>query len=255
MEKYYEIYTKNGTIRGIIHIPSKVVWKYPIVMFHGYFSANRIGPARLYLLIARKLVTMGFCIARFDCLGVGESDGDFSKVTFYSELRDYITILNYVTKLLKTQKTIIIAHSMGANLAIYVSKKLQQKVQGLILISPDIEKRGGINHLFTKKQLNEIRTKGITVRKGLYISASFINRIRNKSDLFDVASGLKCPVFIIQGKRDELYSSSGAKQLAKIIRARLIWIKSGDHNFLNEISRNELISKIKKIIKKLNVKL
>lgn len=251
-ELHSEIVTKEGVLRGMIHLPEGKKSLGTMVIFHGYFASNRVGPARLYVELARELAKCGFAIIRFDCLGVGDSDGEFCNVSLESEIRDCLHICEFALKYNNTLALSIIGHSMGANLALHVSTKFK-KIKELILIAPEIEALGGIDRLFDTKQLNELTHKGWTVRKGLSINASFINAIRSK-DVITLSKGVTFPCFIFQGDNDELYSLDGAKLLASSIKkSEIILIRGADHNFLNPDSRVLLYEHIKNMLLGLNV--
>lgn len=244
METYYEILTNQGKLRGAFHIPEKEEFKIPIVFIHGYFSGNRVGPARLYLEMARFLESGGHTISRFDALGVGESDGKFSAVTFDSEIRDFSLIILQTLLHFKKDNVILLGHSMGANLALNLFLQMQKKISSLFLIAPDIEMLSGIDHLFSEKQMNDLENKGYTYRKGLHINNSFIKEIRNKELLFDNIKNKKIPTYVFHGNADELYSVRGSQQLARLMEGKLTTIENGDHNFLNPKARFSLFKEI-----------
>lgn len=252
-EKPAEIITEAGVLRGMIHLPENKKPLGMVVIFHGYFSSNRVGPARLYIEMARMLSSCGFYVVRFDCLGVGDSDGEFSDVTLESEIKDFTRISHFALKCDNIQSLTIIGHSMGANLAIYVATHFKE-IEGLLLIAPDIDKLDGLNRFFDSKQLNDLETKGGTIRRGLFINASFINSIRSRS-ILSPARNIDIPCFVFQGTNDELYSLEGAESLANSLpKGRLILIDGGDHNFLNPQSRFLLFENIKNVLLELHEK-
>src|SRR5690349_15409148 len=75
--EYREIHVASGTLRGLVHKPSRLVGNKNALTLHGFFSSNKVGPARLYVQLARLLAKYHYRVWRFDCLGVGDSDGDF----------------------------------------------------------------------------------------------------------------------------------------------------------------------------------
>ena len=252
-EKHTEIITEAGVLRGMIHLPENKKPLGTVVIFHGYFSSNRVGPARLYIEMARVLSSCGFYVMRFDCLGVGDSDGKFSDVTLESEIRDFTRISHFALKYSNTPNLTIIGHSMGANLAIYVATHFKE-IERLLFIAPDIDKLDGLDRFFNSKQLHDLETKGGTIRKGLFINASFINSIRSRS-LLSPARNIDVPCFVFQGTNDELYSLEGAKSLANSLpKGHLILIEGGDHNFLSPKSRFLLFENIKNVMLELHGK-
>ncbi|MGR3302728.1 MAG: alpha/beta hydrolase [Candidatus Scalindua sp.] len=248
MEKSFEIQTQDGIIRGINHIPDgNAVCESPIVIAHGYFSANHVGPSRLYVQIARTLTNKGFTIVRADMLGVGDSDGEFSCITYQSEIRDLNKICDYAKETFKASSLILLGHSMGGNLVLRVSKD-RDDILKLVLLAPDAKKKGGVDKLFSTKQLQELDALGHTIRKGMHISKSFIDEIRNDMH-YEIAKQLEIPVAVIQGDEDNLYCPDGARKLAECAPKGFFYlIPEADHNFLSIESRNAMIQKIKEFL-------
>ncbi len=250
MEKHFEIQTQDGTIRGLSHVPeSSRKNKKLIVIIHGYFSANRVGPARLYVQIARSLSKQGFIVVRADMLGVGDSDGEFSSITYESEVRDIKRICGYVKETFGFTKVILLGHSMGSNLALRVARD-RNDISQLILLAPDVEKQGGIDQLFSPQQQHELDANGYTIRKGLHISRSFIEEIHSDKP-YSIAKQLDIPVAVIQGDEDELYSLKGARKLAEYAcRGEFYLVPEADHNFLSAQSRRIMMDTIQKVLEK-----
>ena len=93
------IVSEYGEIRGLIHLPNRELNnKGLIVILHGYFSSDRRGPAKLYVQIARKMSDLGNVVLRFDCIGFGDSTGEFKDVTFPSAERDFRKVIEYAMK-------------------------------------------------------------------------------------------------------------------------------------------------------------
>lgn len=245
MEKHVSIETEKGIIRGVWHSLSPLFnSKFVIVFVHGYFSANKIGPARLYVEMARYLCSYGYSVLRCDALGVGESDGNFIDVTFESELKDFEEVCNYAKKIATRANLIFIGHSMGANLVIQLSKEIN-KIAGVVLLSPGLRLIGGLKRLFNYSQLKDLKEKGWTIRKGLYINQDWVTALQN-SDILDTIKMLSCPLTILQGDLDELYDPAGAVQLVLSNKsAKLIMIRGEDHNYMNKC-RVKLFEKIEK---------
>ncbi|OOZ38456.1 alpha/beta hydrolase [Solemya elarraichensis gill symbiont] len=239
-EKHVSIKTDNGTIRGMLHEPTCIDKDLLlIVIIHGYFSANRVGPSRLYLEISRYLCEKGYCVLRCDALGVGDSDGNFSDVTFKSELRDFRIVCEYATNLYLGNQIVLIGHSMGANLALRLTKDTDS-VSGALMLAPAIELRGGTDQLFDDTQRVELAHQGWTLRKGLHINAKFIDEIKYDFAI-GIAGQISKPFVVIQGEADELYDPIGAKLLARSNNiGRLVSIPMSDHNFLAPFRSNLL---------------
>jgi hypothetical protein len=241
-EIHSEIHTEKGIMRGIIHIP-KVSNNKTIIIYHGYFSANRVGPARLYIDIARFFCNKGFAVVRFDCLGVGDSDGSFSDVTFDSFQQNFIQIYEYTKNILSNNQYYLIGHSFGANI-LCISANSFSREDKILLLAPEVKYKKGLDSLFNNQQINDLAIKGWTIRKGLYINGSFINVLRNQ-DIKKFASCILNDVILIQGSEDELYCIEGVKELSKLIKNCIFYeIIGADHNFLDLESKENLLETI-----------
>lgn len=246
VEFHREIEGLHGRLRGMIHtplIPSNTT----AIIYHGYFSANRVGPARLYLDLARYLCNLGINAVRFDCYGVGDSDGSFSEVTFDTYINDYIKIYEFVRMEFPRNEIIIIGHSFGANVVCLIHKIFSSK-DLLILLAPEIDFIGGIDTLFTVEQLQELSAVGSTTRKGLIINNSFVKELRS-SDILSHSKSIINKCIVVQGNKDELYSIEGAIKLSNTIpNCKFIVVEDADHNFLDLQSKLFLFESIKKEI-------
>ena len=244
MEEHFELHTEQGTIRGMAHIPAPMpATRSAVVIAHGYFSATRVGPARLYVHIARRLCESGCAAFRADLLGVGESDGFYKDITFDSAVRDLSRVCGFVADAYKMSSIVLLGHSMGANLAmrVAISKKMVRK---LVLVAPDVEKRDGVDHLFDEEQLSELERRGCTCRKGLHINRSFVEEIRSRHPII-IAARVPCDIVVLQGDQDELYDMNGARQLAKAARGgKFVVIRGADHNFSDPSSRETLLREV-----------
>lgn len=242
-ENHFEIETESGVIRGMLHDPGNHHHPGVALFVHGYFSANRVGPARLYLEAARDLCRRGLKAYRPDCLGVGDSDGNFEDVSLASELRDFRAVVSHLAQVHRHKRIVIVAHSMGANLSLRIAPEFPE-IASLILIAPDLVMRNNVDQLFTPEQAAELKTNGWTLRKGFRINNSFVQELRDMP-AFDLARSLTIPLTVIQGSQDELYEKSGAERLAAVARTgRYIQIDGADHNFFLPPDRRRLFNAI-----------
>lgn len=128
MEKYKEFQFKGQTIRGMEHFafhPSSTT-----ICVHG-FTGSRIDHHRFMLLLARTLHSQNHNVLRFDFIGSGESDGDFSQMSFQSEYEQLVHILHSYN-----QPVNVIGFSMGGLLAAKLAGDYPDKINKLVLLSP-----------------------------------------------------------------------------------------------------------------------
>jgi uncharacterized protein len=244
MERCFEIPTAHGTIRGARHAPpDPAASGAVVVLVHGYFSSNRIGPIGLYVQVARRLCEAGHRVYRADALGVGESDGDFSRVSLPSVLRDFAEVCAFALREEPGRALVLMGHSMGANVALLLARELGS-VAKVLLLAPAVAAPGETDTLLAPAQVAELRTRGWTLRKGLRVHAGFLPPLRER-DPVALAAELEVPVVVFQGDADELYRAEGPLRLAAAARhGRSVLVRGADHNFLDPAAREELLGRI-----------
>lgn len=237
--RYSEIEGPLGRLRGIIHEPPPELQRGAAMIIHGFFSANKIGPARLYVQLARLLVKHGYVVWRFDCYGVGDSDGEFSQASYESEFHDYSSILP-VFQQEHAGEYVLVGHSMGTSLAVLLAAG-RRDIDRLLLLSPSFGQVTWPENLFSSEQLEELRTTGMTVRKGIEVNAGFVDAFQSETILPAIPT-LSTKTTIFYGGADEFYSNESAQRAANALRAdRFIVIPEADHNFLYGDSRKKLL--------------
>lgn len=249
MERYFEVQGKKGILRGLCHIPeSGISQKAPVIMIHGYFSATKIGAARLHVLLARKIAVLGFPVYRFDFYGTGDSDGDYEEIRFALEMDDLYRVAEYVQQQNPGKRPILIGHSLGANLALYASGVLKSPV--VVAIS-SIPSRKGIDVYFDPNMLRQLDHEGYTYRKGFYITNEFIAAVRN--ELYRTANP-DAKIALVHGLKDEFVPLAWPTELNKILNgSSVIFVENGDHNFFQPESRQELLRLVPSLLLNLSV--
>jgi len=240
-EKIREIKGPNGIIRGMVHYPCDDFQNVVCLFLHGYFSSNRIGPSRLYVLLSRELVKLGTYVWRFDCSGFGESDGLFEAVTYERKFTDYKFLIGSITNEHSGSRIILISHSMSSSLAIRLAQQYQEIAQ-IVLISPILGNYFSYEKLFSPEQIDQLLKNNSTIRKSLLIKKEFMDNIE-RDDIFDIAKSLKdIEITVIFGSEDEFTKVEQLLLICDKIGAnKIIKIESADHNFLNSSSRKDLL--------------
>lgn len=241
MEEYVTIKKKNGTLRGMIHIPNQGAGPYPgVILYHG-FAGNRMEPSFIFVRFSRLLMANGIASVRFDFLGSGESDGDFEEMTFSYEIEDALDILEFFSGRpeIDRQRIFLLGLSMGGSIAGYVAASKESKgrrgskapdIKGLILWAAAGEMKKLVReHSSVDKSLPPTNPLD---RNGLKIGLNFINDIENL-EIMEVTSHYRGPGLIIHGSEDETVPSEVALEYKETLSGptRLISIHGADHAF------------------------
>lgn len=219
---------KNKVLRGVINIPENKE-KVPVVInLHG-FKGNKSGYSFVNVKMARKLEEQGIGCARFDFYGSGESDGDFSEMTFTSEVEDAMDIYEYVQSLefVDKENIFLSGQSMGGFVAATVAPKLE--VKGLILMCPGASMSYG-----AKEKYEDFKQKGLSIVdiEGTAFNIEFYNDLAKYSP-FEDAKGYKNNVLLLWGTNDKLVDEATCNKYVEVYEGRCEFVKieGGDHNF------------------------
>lgn len=104
-------YDKN--LSAIIEMPEENTKDF-IIVSH-CFTCSKI--YKLYNNISNLLVSKGYGVIRYDAMGLGDSEGDFSKSSFTTNVEDLISIYDYVCKNYKNP-AYLFGHSLGSLVSI-----------------------------------------------------------------------------------------------------------------------------------------
>lgn len=162
---------------------------------------------------SRDFVSKGYDFFMVDYRGFGKSKGKRNEQILYNDMQQ---VYKWLMKQYPEEKIIIYGRSIGSGIATRIASWNDPKM--LILDSP--------YYSF----LSQVR------RFGFLLPLKFILRYQIRTDLF--IKKVKCPIFIIHGRRDRLIPFRAGKKLAEDTKDRsmLLPIDEGGHNNLPEFS-------------------
>ena len=244
MTEYFSVINHDRTLRGTLHVGNA---KVPIIIVHGYFSANKIGAHRLYVQMANMLAQIGFSVLRIDLSGMGESDGEISDINFADHVSDISSAAAQLMKHTGSSKIHYIGHCIGTCTAFQSAMQNIDLIESLTLISPFMPSEANyIKLLFTEENYHELQTTGSTLRRGLICKKSFIDAgyIINKYP--DFCKQNKIDSIIYFAENDNMVNVEEFSEWAKKNNLRHSIISGADHNFIEPLSRIELFHKLGK---------
>ncbi len=238
MQIYQELKTDNGTLRGYLHQPD-VNKKVPIVvMYHG-FTGHKGENNFLFTQFSRYLCQHDIASIRFDFLGSGESDQEFSYMTFSKEVDEAKLILDYAKNLPFVSQVIVMGLSMGGAIATQIAKDKTNEIDKLILWAP-----AGIMKEIVEERGSQIPSidQGYVDLGGLELSPLFAKDLL-QLDLWKDIEKFRKPVSIHHGTNDNAIPISVSEKYHMIYsNSQFMVYQDTDHTFTNVKIRKELFN-------------
>lgn len=240
-----EINNNDKTLRGMLHKP-KSESKIPLAVFCHGFTGHKHEKHNMFVKAARALEKAGIASLRFDFAGSGESDGDFSDMTFSSEVRDALSAVEYARSLefVDASRIYIIGLSMGGAVAGVAAAQMRDVAKLCIW--------AGAGDLYNVlKNFIIAETGGYVLDDREYIDVSgniagkaLLNEAK-RTDVFAQSRGYTNPVMIIHGDNDTIVPIANAYRYKEIYgdRAGLYILKGANHTFDRQDWETEVIRK------------
>lgn len=112
-----EFKNKNGfVLSGILEYPEMP--KYFGIYAHCFTCTKNITAAHV---ISKTLAEKGYAVLRFDFMGLGESEGDFTQTSLTSNVDDILSAVNFLEKNYE-EPSFLIGHSLGGLASLYALK-------------------------------------------------------------------------------------------------------------------------------------
>lgn len=239
MIKYYEINSSNHILRGMVHEGEKRI---PIILAHGYFSSNKIGPHRLYFQIADMLNRLGYTVLRIDLSGMGESDGIIEKVEFDNHVNDLLMAAKTLMKYQKSDYIHYIGHCVGCCNVLKNVLIQFENVKSVTLLSPFMPSEHNFtNLLLGKENYKRLMNEGIVYRKGLICKKTFIDAGYLIDDKAVIEKCNKRDLEIFLSEKDELVDLQESIEWVERFSLSSKIVGEADHNFINPKARSRLL--------------
>jgi uncharacterized protein len=116
-------------LAGIVDLPADPP-RATAVFSHCFTCSKDIKAA---VRIARALATAGFGVLRFDFMGLGESQGNFSESNFSTNRADLLTAIRFLSQRYMPP-SLLLGHSFGGAAALAVAEE-QESVRGVATIA------------------------------------------------------------------------------------------------------------------------
>ena len=236
--EYFQVESCGRTLRGCVSKGGASDNKtLPLIIVHGYFSANRNGPQRLFVELAECLSRMGYAVYRFDLSGMGESGGNIADIKFDDHVNDVKTMLQYVKSKHIGKKINILAHSLGCNLVLAALKQQSHVVDKIVFLAPFITNDQTLINVFGQDGKRELIEKSYTIRRGLYADVSYF-KSSTETEFIGSVNSAAAKIYMLIANDDQFIPIDLTKAVvAEIKNADVCFVDNADHNFLELHSR------------------
>jgi uncharacterized protein len=119
-------------LAGIIHLPAGTPSIGVIIVVGG--PQYRVGSHRQFVLLARSLASRGIAVLRFDCRGMGDSDGDFQG--FEQIEPDIAAATNAMVRRVPSLGRIVLWGLCDATFGICAHARRDPRIAGVVLVNP-----------------------------------------------------------------------------------------------------------------------
>lgn len=253
--KLIEFYnTKKNIIRGII-TQSKNTTEKNVICLHGFGRCS--STEKKFKVIADKLVKKNILTLRFDFSGFGLSDGDFSLTTIERQGQEFLEAIEFLKSINNSNKISIVTHSLGACVLATQLKKIQSKIDKIILVSPALNQKELLRYWFATQTNvgteitwdnyhdyfkeeefeNNCRQKGKETKTD-YINPTYFLDAKNK-DFSNIFESIKTKVLHIHGQNDQAVPINSLN----ICFDNGIIVMGGDHDLEKPSMRNQWVDK------------
>jgi pimeloyl-ACP methyl ester carboxylesterase len=229
----------------------KLEGRSPAVLWLGGFASDMAGTKAQAM--AAWAGRRGRAFVRFDYFGHGASSGEFRDGTITRWRQDALAVLDELT----TGPVVLVGSSMGGWIACLLALARPGRIGGLVLIAPaaDFTERLIWPRLSEVQRTRVTREGLVTLRssyepRGLAISKALIEDGARWS-ILQGPVGIKAPVRILQGERDEDVPWRHALALHQAIEsddAVFTLIKDGDHRLSRPQDLERLIGAVEELV-------
>lgn len=221
----------NHTVSAILAEPAQTSER-AVILCHGFLSSK---DSRTNLRLTQLLVDQGIATLRFDWFGMGDSGGDFSRITV-AACCDQLERAIDLMRDRGYSKLGIVGSSFGGLLAILVGQHHPDlRAIGLKCPVPDFPE--ALDHEFSRAGIEEWqRTNYIPDVTGgtapIALDFAFYESCRT-FDAYAAARNIKAPVLIVHGEQDELVPFHQIRRLEEALPddKELVLLPEADHQF------------------------
>lgn len=221
----------NKKLSAIIELPEGNVKDF-IIISH-CFTCSKI--YKLYNSISKDFIEYGYGVVRYDVMGLGDSEGDFSNASFTTNVEDLIAIYDYVAKNYK-KPSFLLGHSLGSLVSIKAANILDS-IKGVATVgSPsNFDALISIFSIYEEQLLEKSAIKVNLAGRKLNIGLDYLEDLRLES-VDKILNDFKKEIIIFHSNTDQTVSYDHGLELFNSINSNksFITLKNVDHLVSNK---------------------
>lgn len=237
------------TLRGVLEgTNTKHVDKVAIIM-HGFKADLN---SSLTTAVAKTLNEAGIPTLRFNFAGSGDSDGDFSDMTVFSEILDAIKAIEYARQELGAKEIFLIGHSQGGVVASMVAAYYHDLVAKLVLLSPAATlKDDALKGVCQGSTYDPMHIPATVNVQGHMVSGAYF-RTAQLMPIYETAQHYDGPTLIIAGDKDQIVDPATSQKYNTIMPDSTFYLLDGAAHDLSGDSnqRQQALDTVKQFITK-----
>lgn len=227
LRKDIEIKNKyNKNLSVIIEIPKNNIKDFVIITH--CFTCSKL--YKLYNNISKVLVENAYGVVRYDVMGLGNSEGDFSESTFTTNVEDLISVYDYISKNYKAP-TYLFGHSLGGLVSIKAANLLDS-IAGVVTVGSPSNFNNLIK-LFSsyEEQLREKDNIIVNLAgRNINIGLDYLKDLK-RENIHNIIKDFKKSIIIFHSNSDRIVAYTEGLSLFNSINSEksFITLKAVDH--------------------------
>ena len=230
------------TLRGDIYKPEGKDCFPILILFHGFMGTRGKADEKdnTFTTLTDAVVASGIGVVKFDFDGHGDSDGDFSDMTIYSEVLDAAKIIDYVRALPFCTDIYIAGHSQGALIGGMMAGFYREFVSKLVLLAPAATIKDDALHgtcfgtPYDSEHVPE-RIPNIDVHGKRYEAGGLYFRIARTLPIYETTAMFRGKTLIVHGTADDVAGLVGSRRYTECMHNVTLRLAEGEgHGLCNK---------------------
>ena len=181
-------------------------------------------------LVSRALAARGVAVLSFDFTGLGDSEGDFAKSSFTSNIEDIVCAADYLREHFEAPR-LLIGHSLGGAAVLAAAQQVPESGAVATIAAPSDPMH--ITHYFAARMAQIERSGAAEVEiagRGYRVQKQFLDDLAGY-DLSKIIGHLNRMLWVFHGSEDDVVDIEHAEKIYGFARRpkNLIQLVGADH--------------------------